>query len=447
MTRAPAAPRAPAATLPVWSTEQRGRRAAQLGLLSLSALAVCVGLGDIADRTPLTWLLLNAVRALLLVPVALALLFAFQQRRWPRFPEQLALPTAVWLGVLLASALLAPSHRPEAVASLARPASLGLLAWAVTELCCRRHTWLRVLRGLALGGLVVALVALAEATPLAGVEHLLGQLHDGEIPIGDVPRVAATLSHPNEAAMLLELTLPLLVAAAWSASTRRGTVVLALAAIASMLALVLTFSRAGIVAALLALGLLALLATPRRNPRQLSTIGAVALVVPLALAWTSVVDAGLDRRLLAGLDESSSLQPPRTRFWSVAVEMLRDEPLLGVGPDNFRWRFADYSGVDADNLGIHAHDQYLETLADTGVLGFLSFAWLLAALIVRSIQCLRQSPREDRPWRAALLAGLSAWLVHAVVDDFERFWPTSVAFWLIAGLSLSHWRARSRLSD
>jgi hypothetical protein len=39
-------------------------------------------------------------------------------------------------------------------------------------------------------------------------------------------------------------------------------------------------------------------------------------------------------------------------------------------------------------------------------------------------------------WRVALLASLSAWLLHALLDDFERFWPASVAFWLIVGLSL-----------
>jgi len=44
--------------------------------------------------------------------------------------------------------------------------------------------------------------------------------------------------------------------------------------------------------------------------------------------------------------------------------------------------------------------------------------------------------RMTRP-AAKLLASLSAWLLHALLDDFERFWPTSVAFWLLAGLSLS----------
>jgi O-antigen ligase len=409
-------------------------------------LAVCVGLGDIADVTPPGALVLNAVHALLFLAIGLALAAAIRARRWPRYPAPLALPLAIWLAVLLISAALAPSHGAEALATLARPASGALLAWAVTDLCRRRPAWIRLLVALAIGGLCVAAVALAEASGAPLIGDLLNLLHDGDIPIGEVPRVAATLSHPNEAAMLLELAVPLLVAAGWAAS-RRWCLPLTLAAMSSMLAIVLTFSRAGIVAALLALGLLGVLAAQRGQPRHLLTAAAIALVVPLALAWTGVVDAGLDRRLLAGLDESSTLQPPRTQFWSVASDMLRDSPMLGVGPDNFRWRFADYSGMGADNIGIHAHNQYLEALADTGVLGFVSLGWLLWALVLGSVRSVWLASNEDWPWRAALLASLSAWLIHAVLDDFERFWPTSVAFWLIAGLSLTLSSSKSRVSD
>jgi uncharacterized protein YjbJ (UPF0337 family) len=91
--------------------------------------------------------------------------------------------------------------------------------------------------------------------------------------------------------------------------------------------------------------------------------------------------------------------------------------------------------VPADNLGIHAHDQYIEALADTGALGFFTFGWLLLTLVRSAFEGVRSEVR-DWPWRAALLASLTAWLLHALLDDFERFWPANVAFWLIAGLTL-----------
>src|SRR5947207_13273593 len=104
-----------------------------------------------------------------------------------------------------------------------------------------------------------------------------------------------------------------------------------------MLAIVLTFSRAGIVAALAALGILGGLAAARHERQRLVPVGLAALVLPLALGWASISDPGLEYRLLAGVDESSSVQPPRPEFWAGAVAMLRDHPLFGVGLANFRW--------------------------------------------------------------------------------------------------------------
>jgi O-antigen ligase len=417
----------------------------RMAAASLILLALTFGLGDIAQVTPLDALVLNAVHSLLLLVLGLTLLSALRQHRLPSFPRPLALPTSAWLAILLISATLADSHRSDAIASLERPACGALLAWAVYDLCGTTPRWQRLLHALALGGLAVALIALAEASGAPIVLNWLTGLQEGAVPIGDVPRVAATLSHPNEAAMLLELSLPLLVAWAWTASPA-WRLPLVGATLSTLLAIVQTFSRAGIVAALIAMGVLGAITVSHHERRRLVPLGVAALIVPLGLAWAALADPGLDRRLTAGIDESSALQPARTEFWSVAIGMLRDHPWFGVGPDNYRWQFMAYSGVDADNLGIHAHNQYLETLADTGVLGLITFAWLLIALLRVALRRLRDASAEWH-WRAALLASLTAWLVHALLDDFERFWPTSAAFWLITGLTLCQPRLTTRFTD
>ena len=306
----------------------------RLTFFVLACLAATAGLGDIAPATPGATLVLNSVRALVPLVILLALGNALRSRRWPRFPRALARPSAVWLAVLVASTVGAARFQPEAIASLMRPASGLLLAWAVYDLCPTPGRWRRLTLALALGGLATALVGLAEATRLRPASDWIAVLHNGQIPIGDVPRVAATLSHPNEAAMFLELSLPLLIVLAWTSSPPWRSL-WTLAALATLLAVVLTFSRAGLVAAVTALGVLILVASRRHALTQLVLLGVVGLAFPLALAWGFVMDPGLDHRLVAGLDESSVHQPARTAFWAAAVAMVRDHPLLGVGPDNF----------------------------------------------------------------------------------------------------------------
>jgi O-antigen ligase len=395
---------------------------------TLLLLTLSFGFGDITQGAAL-----DVVRALVPLAITLTLFAAVKAGRWPSFPRRLAWPMAGLLTVLLLSAAFAPTNNVEAIAALERPASGALLAWAVYVICHTSDRWRRLARAFAVGGFGVALIGLGEASGVPTVVEWLRSLHAGSVPIGDVPRITSTLSHPNVAAILLELTLPLLVAWAWTAALA-WRIPLGVGVVASLIALVLTFSRAGIFAALVSLTIMAGLAIARGERRAPFGLALAALAVPVALVCAAMTDPGLDRRLTAGLDESSGASPSRLTFWSAAGQMLADHPLLGVGPDNYRWQFARYSGLAENNLGIHAHDQYVEALADTGILGLAALGWLLVSVVRVATNGLAQPTHW--PWRAALLASLSAWLLHAVLDDFERFWPASVAFWLIVGLSL-----------
>jgi hypothetical protein len=124
-------------------------------------------------------------------------------------------------------------------------------------------------------------------------------------------------------------------------------------------------------------------------------------------------------------------RPARIQYWTAALGMLRDHPLVGVGADNFRLRFTDYSGISESHIGTHAHSFYLESLANTGLVGFAGLAVFLLSMLRLGASKL---DGPDWLWRAALFASLVGWLVHGLLDDFERFWPAHVAYWLVIGL-------------
>ena len=344
-----------------------------LAFAAIAALGVCFGLGDIAQVTSLDAAVLTGIRGLLPLGIGLALLACVVGGRRPAFPRSLAVPGLVWLAVLVVSAALATSNRQEAFASLERPASGALLAWALYELSRSERSWALLIRAVALGGLGIAIVGLAEASGLPSVQDWLAQLHDGSIPIGDVPRIASTLSHPNEAAMLLELSVPLLVAWAWTAS-RSWRVPLALCALATLVAMVLTFSRAGIVAGLAALAVLAGVCLVRGERRPLVLLGVAVLAVPAALVCAAMTSQGLDHRLTAELAEPGHARaailsrrawnsgPPRGA-WCGTIRCSGSAPTTSAGGSP-----ATPACLPTIS-GVHAHDQYLEALADTGLVG------------------------------------------------------------------------------
>src|SRR5258708_1842184 len=114
----------------------------RLASAMLVLLALSLGLGDIAQVTPLDSILLAGVHALLPLTMGLALLSALVDHRWPHFPRRVVLPLAAWLVVLLLSAALASTNAAEALSALERPAAGALLALSTCAVCTTHSRWL-----------------------------------------------------------------------------------------------------------------------------------------------------------------------------------------------------------------------------------------------------------------------------------------------------------------
>ncbi len=158
----------------------------------------------------------------------------------------------------------------------------------------------------------------------------------------------------------------------------------------------------------------------------------------LTVAGTPVTNG---QRLQLPPANHSTASPPveRPALWGAALRMVREHPLFGVGPDDFRWIYGRYLALGSSDTNIHANSIYFEVLADTGVLGLLAFLWLNWRLLRLAWQELRvQSAQSGHPlwiWHLALLACLIAWFVHGFFDYFYEFAGTYVLFWLAAGLA------------
>ncbi|MBV9322905.1 MAG: O-antigen ligase family protein [Chloroflexi bacterium] len=129
---------------------------------------------------------------------------------------------------------------------------------------------------------------------------------------------------------------------------------------------------------------------------------------------------------------------PRTELWSAALGIIRQHPLLGAGPDNFRHIYGAYLGLTAWDDRVSANNLYLELLADVGVLGALAFGLLVGMPVVSMLRGLR-SPGS--PTQALLLAGFAAsvlaYFVHGGLDSFLEFTPVYLLFWVVLGLSMA----------
>ena len=168
--------------------------------------------------------------------------------------------------------------------------------------------------------------------------------------------------------------------------------------------------------------------------------------------WTTVVTSGPGGTPFAPSSRGQAPAPPPDRavLWRAALQMARERPILGVGPGNFRHLYGAYLGLATWDERILANNLYLEILADTGVVGFLAWGWLLASVAAHlwtsrrpSLTPLPPSPRageggnEQWPFAIALLAAVAAWLTHGLTDVAFETTGIYLLLWALVGLAAS----------
>jgi O-antigen ligase len=128
----------------------------------------------------------------------------------------------------------------------------------------------------------------------------------------------------------------------------------------------------------------------------------------------------------------------RGQLWSVALEMFRAHPIVGVGPDGFRNLYGEYAGVTQWNKNIYTNNTYLEMFTDLGIVGGLAFLWLGGLALWRAWRNLLREP-VGTAWILGLgaTAAIVAFFAHGVVDYFLFATPIYVIFWFLTAVAVN----------
>ena len=133
----------------------------------------------------------------------------------------------------------------------------------------------------------------------------------------------------------------------------------------------------------------------------------------------------------------------RWQLWSTAMDMIAANPILGVGPDNFRLLDGRYAGLEIWDRSYHTNNLYLEFFVCTGLLGGSLFLWLLWRLLLVLRRQLKLASQQTLPHALGVSAAALAILVHGFFDYFLEFTPTYLMIWSTLGLAA----ATLRLED
>lgn len=277
------------------------------------------------------------------------------------------------------------------------------------------------LRGLDDARRLSAVVVVATGgVALASLAMMLANL--GLTDAGGVRRLQGPYPSANHLALVLGRGLPFAVALAWPAGRWRPALLAAVAAMAA--ALGFSLSLGGWLGALAAMALVALLLG---GWRPLLALGGGAVALTLGAVFLLRVE-----RVLARLDPASGTTFFRLRVWEAGWRMVRDHPLLGVGMDNFLYRYrAGYMLPDAwrePNLS-HPHNWVLQVWLQGGLVGLLGFLALVLVYGQRALLLLRAGVGA-RPLAAGAAGALAALLVHGSLDNSYYLPDLAYLFWI-----------------
>jgi len=135
---------------------------------------------------------------------------------------------------------------------------------------------------------------------------------------------------------------------------------------------------------------------------------------------------------------AGTMRMPRSVLWSTALDISRDYPALGIGPDNYRLTYGPRLGLAASDTRVHTNNTYLEILVGMGVAGFGALLWLAIAAARSTVALVRSAGPETVPFVAATTAACLAIAAHGLVDSFLTFTSTYVVFALAVGLHYRH---------
>lgn len=365
----------------------------------------------------------------------------FRSEQLPHGVNRLALALTIYGLVGLTSLFYAPEAGPvlKTLWSYIKDSFLSILVVLILQRGhqLRASIWVLLLAGALLGSLGVY-QQLTESFD----NHFWGfaQAYSLHIVGGfDSPRIAGPLGGPNYFAQFLLVIIPLAIERLYSERSWLLKAAASYTMITSLLALIYTYSRGGLVAFFIMLFCFALL-----QPRRLWLL---LLLILLTIPLLQLVPGQYFSRMktLEGIFYGKRQTiiaegsfRGRLSEMIVAYNIFSDHPLLGIGLGNYEPHYQKYAQqifLDTRREDRNAHCRYLEILAETGILGLTAFFLLLGSMFYGLHQAyykLARSDLSDEYQRIVLALGLAmvgflaAYLfLH---DAYPRF------FWILVGI-------------
>ena len=143
--------------------------------------------------------------------------------------------------------------------------------------------------------------------------------------------------------------------------------------------------------------------------------------------------------------DASNLE--RINRWSCAIEMFKERPFFGFGPNTYAFEYARFQKPEnltiiSTNFGDggNAHSEYLGPMAEMGVLGLISVLIVIASIFYLGITLYISYDKTDKEMRTLILAmilALVTYFFHGILNNYLDTDKAAMPIWAICAIFIT----------
>jgi O-antigen ligase len=173
--------------------------------------------------------------------------------------------------------------------------------------------------------------------------------------------------------------------------------------------------------------------------KRLSLVMGAATILLLFAGLAAFLGAG--EGLLRGIgaaEPDADVTSGRSHFWRTGVQIFLDNPIIGTGFDSFGVAYTRYDTRSGFFRVEQAHNDYLQVLTDSGLLGFACIAGFIFLLFRLGLRRLAESKAGfERAILTGAFAGCFGILIHSFFDFPLRTPANGFVFLLLAAIAVT----------
>jgi O-antigen ligase len=226
-------------------------------------------------------------------------------------------------------------------------------------------------------------------------------------------RVGGTIGSANSLAMYLNFTLPLLLCFLFTSASSTSRIFVGLSFVLGCLTELLTLSRGGWVALTFAVMVVFYGVFKERLKSRLKSL----VVMAIGISFVVVVTIGLFTSVRTRLFEDDyGAAYSRIPMMQVAFNIIKDNPFLGVGLNNYTTVMNRYDRT-RENISytfpFPVHNAFLIIAAESGILALFCFLGILLGVYSKAWLFFRGKDRILSLLGLGSFCGILTWIIHA----------------------------------